>query len=113
MLFYESIRESSYLFSVINHLNRLNQDENTKSKIDKDKNGTSISQNRTSRMQRLNRLIYNGNQVQNNLRNRRPITESSPILSRRREGVRNGQIQPQIEKGEAKQPYSYDILLKS
>ena len=114
ILLYGSIRESMYLFSVINSLIQLNQNENIKSKGDNSKKiDAPMPINELGYIQKFNKSITSKRKIETNTRNRQHNKEASPILLKRQKTTANTMIDSDPEISTRKHPYSYSILVKS
>ena len=114
MLFYGSIRENMYLFSVINTLIKINQDEDEDERPRSDNNNDAqMSLNRFDHRQRFNRFMINKNQVLARSSNKRSTSEVSPINAIKHESSRNTKIVSPLKQRAREHPYSYSILFKS
>ena len=118
MLFYASIRENMYLFSVINTLIQINRNEdkhqNPQPGIDDaNSNNAPTSRNKLGYIQRFSRNVNHRNQFSSNLRNRQTSSEVSPILFNRQKSAANNITQSDKEISTGTHSYSYSVLFKS
>ena len=114
MLFYGSIRENMYLFSVINSLISINKDQDEKPRTDsRDIYDTPIAVNRFDQFAQNNKAISNRFRIPTNLVNRQSNWEVSPILPLRQYNKEITKMRSDTELGTRKHPYSYSVLFKS
>ena len=113
MLIYGSIRKNMYLFSVINRLIRITQNEDFKPINDDSKSiNIPVPTNELGNIQKFNRTMKNRNQIYTNLKERQQNPEVSPILFKRKKHAKT-KIQLDTETDLREQPYPYSVLLES
>ena len=112
MLLYSSTRDNVYLFSVINSLIKINQDENDKWEADENKNKILNRTNRHEFLQSINKVIESRIQVKNCSGNMRSTWEISPILLKHQDITRSIKVQNDA-RSLSKNSYPYSVLIKS